>query len=480
MAENNENNTSIIPVDSNSIVRVGNAIELINRLLAKESVRMVPFRVGDYWYVYNLDSKSIISEFFDLIQFIDNSTKKSKALLIANEKRFAILNEPRELSSLIWYDDLKPIAVDKMKMIVSKEGSFGIIEASGKILEPFTYDKIIDKLRFRNASSDGFLIVNKNSKYGIIALDSLLNILPVEYDIIEETGNVHGDNILKVRKANNIGVFDCRLKTLLFLAEFDDVWWCNEGICSVSINSKLALYDFQLNKLINQSEYDSINFFTNGYAICFKKNLGFFTVDKFGRESKIKLNNNHESLGNINRFNDVLIVKDVERVKRNNDIGRFFDTTFRFHIYVRFNFIFTIEHKERARHTGVRVKNDLIEITEAGKYGGSLAVRFFDFIGKEISKQDILNFENDNSEISTDIISISNFMTTSVSEWKINYHQLYYKDELFYEISEGELEADLTLVFPKLDVILDSDPEFGVIGYTLGYLDQNGNMFWRD
>ena len=100
------------------------------------------------------------------------------------------------------------------------------------------------------------MIVIKNSKYGIIDLHNFKTILPIDYDLIEETGHVDSDNILKVKKDNKIGIFDCKSKSLLFLAEFVDIMWCNEGICSVKINSKWALFDFQLHQLVNKSEYD--------------------------------------------------------------------------------------------------------------------------------------------------------------------------------------------------------------------------------
>jgi hypothetical protein len=367
-----------------------------------------------------------------------------------------------------------------MKMIVYLNGKCGLIDANGKILIPFSYDKIIDKLRFRNASSHEILIVIKNRKYGIIDLRNFKTILPIDYDLIEETGYVDSDNILKVKQDNKIGVFDCKSKSLLFLAEFVDIMWCNEGICSVKINSKWALFDFQLHQLVNKSEYDSPQIFTNGYSICNKKNDGYYAVYKNGLEVKIDINSKTENTIWIHRYNDVFIAQEINTVWKQNGNSHFSESIHKFHIYVKLKFLSIIEYKQQARHCSVRVKNNIIEIIEAGKYGGYYPVKYFNFDGEEISEKNIEHLTSNHSAISGNTISITDKGKAIKSNWKIIDKQLFYKDELIYEHPEVELQADLTLDFPRLTAIIDVDPEFGVMEDFIGYIDQYGNAFWKD
>lgn len=480
MTDENRKQNSLIHIGSTTLVRVGNSIELTNRIITKYAIRIVPFRVDQLWYIYNIDSKQIISDGFDLVKFIDNSFTDSKSLLIANGEDFSILNNPSELASLMWYKDLKPLTVDKMKMIVYLNGKCGLIDANGKTLIPISYDKIIDKLRFRNASSDEILIVSKNRKYGIIDLHSFKTILPIEYDLIEETGYVDSDNILKVKQDNKIGVFDCKSKSLLFLAEFVDIMWCNEGICSVKINSKWALFDFQLNQMVNKSEYDSTKLFTNGYAICYKINDGFYAVYKNGLEVKIDINSKPENTIMIHRYNDVFIAQEITTVWKQNGNVHSSESMHKFHIYVKLKFLSIIEYKQRARHCSVRMKNNIIEIIEAGKYGGYRTVKYFNLHGDEISEKDFVHLTNNHSALSGNTISITDKAKAIRSNWKIIDKQLFYKDELIYEHPYGELYADLTLDFPRLTAVIDVDPEFGVTEDLIGYIDQYGNVFWKD
>lgn len=372
------------------------------------------------------------------------------------------------------------MTVDKMKMIVYLNGKCGLIDANGKTLIPISYDKIIDKLRFRNASSDEILIVSKNRKYGIIDLHSFKTILPIEYDLIEETGYVDSDNILKVKQDNKIGVFDCKSKSLLFLAEFVDIMWCNEGICSVKINSKWALFDFQLNQMVNKSEYDSTKLFTNGYAICYKINDGFYAVYKNGLEVKIDINSKPENTIRIHRYNDVFIAQEITTVWKQNGNVHSSESMHKFHIYVKLKFLSIIEYKQRARHCSVRMKNNIIEIIEAGKYGGYRTVKYFNLHGDEISEKDFVHLTNNHSALSGNTISITDKAKAIRSNWKIIDKQLFYKDELIYEHPYGELYADLTLDFPRLTAVIDVDPEFGVTEDLIGYIDQYGNVFWKD
>lgn len=469
MTDENKKQESLVHIGSANLVKVGNAIELINRLLAKESVRMIPFRIGYSWYIYNLDSKAIVSDRFDFIELIDSSTKESTALILSNynpvlkAKEYAVINNPSKLSTLLWYDALNSLSANKFRLITSKNGKFGLVDVNGIELIKCTFDKIIE-VRF-----NGVLIVKFGNKYGIIELQSFEIILPVEFDFIEELCSIsYSLEFLKVRQDINIGVFDCKSRTMLFLSEFDDVACCNDGICPVKINSKWGLFDLELKKVISATVFDSIDVFEHGYSICYKNDQGYFAVNRNGVEEKINLNISIERVLNLIRDNDVLIAKEIEY--RQHHFGSR-TSIYKFHIYKKLIFVATILHEENARHTNIILKNGEIQIQEAGKYGGYRTVRWFDTNGREILKNE--------SEKLLDNVLNRNLKKVRESDWKIEGSQLYYRGVLIYE-GEGWLEANLNLDFPILnDIIDDFDPDF-CHGQHVGYIDQNGNTYWRE
>lgn len=477
MTNNNNLESSIIPISSTSLDRVENSIMLTNKIITKYSIRLVPFRIDNLWYIYNIDSKTIISEGFYFIQFLDNSFTFSKSLFINNKSSFAIIDNPIKLTNIIWYEHLKQLVKDRTKLIAYLDGKSGLIDDNEKLLIQFVYDKIIDK------SYLDILIVIQHTKYGIIDVNNYSVILQITYDLIETFWkNSSSEYFLKIKQNNKIGIFDCNKKSLLFLADFVDIDWYNDGICSVKINNnKWALYDYNINKLINKSEYLTTLIFTDGYSIC-KKEDGFYAVYKNGSEVKLSIDFDpdlidiSDSNTDVVRFNDIFIVDESYGIdeKRFNSYAT--ESIHRFHIYYKLQLQSIINYKASYRFCRVHVKNKIIEINQLGKYDILTTKNYYNINGEEISEKNI-----------TDLKSTENlqngktqYLFEKVSNWKIVEKKLFFKNELVYDNIYYTLEADFKLDFPELISVIDDDCQGMIFKECIGYIDHYGNIFWQN
>lgn len=480
MAEENNNNNSIILSNSVELDKIKNSLELTNKILISYSIKLVPYRINNLWYIYNIELNKIISESFNFIKFIDESLIYSKSLLLEKNKTFAILNNTKNILDLIWYKSIKTLDNDKKIMIVSYEEKKGLVNFENDILVPFIYDDIIDISKSDNLKSSGLLITIKNNKFGIIDTKDYDELLPANFDKISKIRYTDSDNILKIIKGNKVGVFDCILKKVLFLGNFEDVKASNNGICSVQINNKWFLYDYNSNRLINRFNYKLTGLFIDDYSICTRNN-DYYIVYKNGNEIKFPVKESRKnSTKEIYRFDEIVIAEETvtTNIKRENvNVSK---TKYLFHIYHNLMFKFTLKHERRYRDCRIKVtENNIIEILEIGKYGGYFPVKYFNLSGIELTKSEEtihLGCQTDKKTNKKSLIKSNKVINTN---WKIIDEKLFYKNELVYEILNNKLEADLTLHFPKITVILDVDPEFGILEVVIGYIDQYGNKFWK-
>lgn len=121
MAENNENNTSIIPIDSNSIVRVGNSIEITKKIL------------GEYKH---RELEKIL--FKGILSYEINEIGSIRTISAVNDYEFQIATN--EESSISIFDVLNKTVKDKIKFnghfecVAFDKASNLIAVASGKII----------------------------------------------------------------------------------------------------------------------------------------------------------------------------------------------------------------------------------------------------------------------------------------------------------------------------------------------------------
>jgi hypothetical protein len=159
--------------------------------------------------------------------------------------------------------------------------------------------------------------------------------------------------------------------------------------------------------LVNKSEYDSTERFTNGYSICHIENEGYYAVYKNGLEVKIDINIKTESTIWIHRYNDVFIAEEINSITEWKNNILIYEKIHKFHIYVNLKLQSIIFNSPEARHCSVGLKNNLIEIVESGNIGVNTTVKYFSLDGKEISKSSIEHPSGFDYKISDNIISFT-------------------------------------------------------------------------
>jgi hypothetical protein len=59
VAEENNNNNSIILSNSVELDKIKNSLELTNKILISYSIKLVPYRINNLWYIYNIELNKI-------------------------------------------------------------------------------------------------------------------------------------------------------------------------------------------------------------------------------------------------------------------------------------------------------------------------------------------------------------------------------------------------------------------------------------
>src|SRR5690554_6111058 len=222
MKESEKKHSSLIIRNPTSLINVGNTLALTNKILTKYSVRIIPYRRYNKWYLFNINMNKIISEDYDSADFLDCHLTSSKSIIVQKNGLSAIYRNESTPTTRNWYSAIKPLKSDSEILIACKDGKFGLISNSDDTLIPFEYELIKENLRFRDLSENGLLCVRKNGYYGIISLKDCSPIINLEYDDITDTGYVGDENILRIKKGDEIGVFSLTTNRILFLGTFED------------------------------------------------------------------------------------------------------------------------------------------------------------------------------------------------------------------------------------------------------------------
>lgn len=167
---------------------------------------------------------------------------------------------------------------------VLKDGKWGYIDSSGKIIIPLQYE---DPSQFTH----GYVDVKQNGKVGLIDKTGKV-VVPLQYDYI---GNYH-NGLFSVRNLQEKYGFIDSSGNVIIPFEYDgvDISWFNNGLASVKKGNKYGAIDVK-NKIVIPFEFEMLHDFSMGVSIA-KKNNQIILVDKTGKEIKVPGINNYEDI----------------------------------------------------------------------------------------------------------------------------------------------------------------------------------------
>ncbi len=185
----------------------------ISKSIASEikQLTIIPYKIGDKWSILDIHNNKLLNDTFDKCYFIDNSLQYSKDCIIVKNNKYAIVNSIMDFEKCTWYDSIKQTNIHNT------------------------------------------FIVKINSKYGIVN-NINVELLPLDYESIEEIESNGTTNVTKIFSNRKIGIFDIDMREIVLPCIYDDVLFYNEGVGGVKLNGRWRLYDLEYRKFIDKDE----------------------------------------------------------------------------------------------------------------------------------------------------------------------------------------------------------------------------------
>ena len=193
-----------------------------------------------------------------------------------------------------------------------RDGKFGLLNQSGEELIPFRYEEICPLKENR-------AIVRKNNRYGF-SDHAGKEVIEVKYDSAQNFER----GLSIVRLKNKYGIIN-RKGDLILPLVYDQIKKINKNMFAVQEgNNQWALHN-RAGPRLNDRYFNSIDVFSNGYAIASNKNGQFGIIDKEGNflitpeyDSFQRLSNGNFIVSKQNKFG-ILSKKDTLSVPLNFD-----------------------------------------------------------------------------------------------------------------------------------------------------------------
>lgn len=251
----------------------------------------------------------------------NQNTYKTKVL---NEKNKEIFKEYDKVEPLYNYDKNKNLWYQNNVLKVEKNGLYGIINLSGKLLMECNYDNIESLPETENS-----IIIKKGEKIGLV--DNVGNIIiPVEYKNITAIENNYKYGYIVVNNENKYGIIDYNKKVILEpnYEDIKSIYSSDKYI--VKENEEYKIIDKDKNTILDTGFDEIVGM--NGDNITIIKNNKYGVITVTGEE---KIENQYEELkyafadyyiakqdgkyGIINLNNEILLNIEYDNISYRNE-----------------------------------------------------------------------------------------------------------------------------------------------------------------
>jgi hypothetical protein len=252
----------------------------------------------------------------------------------------------------------------------------------------------------------------------------------------------------------------------------------NEGLYAFQENSKWGFAN-EIGEIIIPCKYSWVNEFVNGKSLV---NIGdqFIILGKNGEQLSFK-----KGITHLTRINNIYIeIREIKNENRHSftEINVFKETI---HIGQ-----FIIEYPPDHLHPTILSKG-LIEIRRfVFKYNSSYSMGgVFKFDGTKLTERETKKILEEEELLKKEKATanknyIENHIPIDKTLWTINEKKLLYDRKVVYEYKDDWFEFLEIHGFYSglglLKVTVDIDPEFGIRGDSIGYIDIFGNIYFED
>ena len=268
--------------------------------LQKVSVDTNDYFSDDLLVVKYNNKCAYINKSFKFVSNIydEASTLKNGMGLVNKNGKYGFIDKSGKLVINLIYDEATDFADDVV--IVKKNEKYGIINKQGQEVVGFEYDKIIrnlsndkifsvtkdgenyyiDKNETRyddcKVSDDNWISISNNGKYGYI--DKNLN-LKINYQF--ELAENFYDGISVVVENEKYACLDKNGRMVYINANVQEMKNHSEGLIGVKINGKWGFADVKTGNIVINPEYDDVQEFHEDRAVVIKNNKQAY-IDKNG------------------------------------------------------------------------------------------------------------------------------------------------------------------------------------------------------
>lgn len=447
-------------------------------LKKKSNLNYIPFHTKDKWTLFDTKNEKLISELFDDAYFFDNTLESSTSCIIKLNEEYAIVHNSLDLIDIKWFKKIRMLEHFKECCFAFNGFYWGIVSHKNEILLPFEHLGFLE-FNYKNT----FAGYKKNGKFGLIDLANFNICIPFEYDKLYRN-NRDDENIIRLSKNDEIGIFDMLEKKIIKIKEAEDISHYSENILSIKYNQKWMLLKNSESQYsyINQRMYDTTTKYENGNSLC-SINEKWFLVNEKGVETPIDYSHlTTESKNELYKKGDIVYFRTFDN---NSDY-------ISFHIYYLDKYISTLKQRSSGTNSGISysivpIENKYIDIKcYFRKYDSSGLLRNCTIYGNELTIDEYADYMKiKNNRVKTFYSSIyndsDNFNYIDIS-WRIinsdKEEKLYYKDTIMYSGKDLKIiELDYGLALLLEDVSIDAD---GLYKTEVGYFDVFGNIYWNN
>lgn len=422
-------------------------------------IDLIPYRVGDSYYIYSRCYQSIVSQSFDSVTFLDPHLEKSSSLIVKEDESYSLISSLKDIDNPRFFPVWEKMKSRDVFILVGDYYFVGILDSFGKEVVPLEFKEI----KYGYNKSCDFFIVRKLNKFGVIDCKNFKIVLPVIFDSIKFSSvDGIGDQIFTLFKGTRVFFYNWDQQKSIKLPHHDDIVWSNESVCCIKNDKSWFLYNFELKEYLYSKSCDFALPYEGGFSIC-RKEQEWYAIYIDGRKLNLPFLNK-EGL-HVKRYSNIVIT--TERIFL-PERGLATDKNYIFSCYNNFVFQFSfqiISHK----FLYCRLEDQCLLIYEDGKYSSHILKRL-SLQGLDLGNNDIHSASDEYGKFNSQNHKLS---------YELTGNSLYFNKILLYQRIDGRIGLETLQDIVRLYVVLDDDFEH-YIESTIGYLDLVGNKFWED
>ncbi|MEP7229001.1 MAG: WG repeat-containing protein [Ginsengibacter sp.] len=260
-------NNKLIKFEGGLIKRVGNAINVTNKLLAKTEPQLIPYRKKDKWGFCTTDKRIVIDCIFNRVQpFQDNL-----ALIEIDGKTGFINNKGHFICDCQYDKTYYSLDFSFGFCAVSKNAKWGFIGKQGNPLTDFIFD-------YAYEFSEGLAAVKLDGKWGYI--DQKGNLV-IDFRFEKSGPFIEGLAFVGNNKCGYINAEG----SLIIPYKFDDGGCFSEGLADVAIDKNYGFIN-KKGDLVIPCKFSEVKEFKNGIGAVFlndsNRRFGLHSINKEG------------------------------------------------------------------------------------------------------------------------------------------------------------------------------------------------------